>query len=266
MFDSKYRVLDAQISAQWTPFTEIAFLKARLQLYSFACSDSSNFPKPSIPSGSGPLQPGISELLASANLVALRLIQIATSLSPAVPIWTSIVRSSIAYAVFFLLKLSSSPEHSFVDVSVAKNSISAAWNLLHNCSDMHNDQLSRTCAIIEYLSTDFSNPQNAHANNASALQLAPAGGLQGSATSKRHDLSLVVKSRMSANLVYDAAWRAKDRFSKDIREAKPLDYTFAAEMESLLQFGLDFEGLSPLGLVEEGVEGEFGGWGFGEGL
>jgi hypothetical protein len=79
---------------------------------------------------------------------------------------------------------------------------------------MEDDHFTRVCAIIEYLSKT-------------------------SGEARKGDLALIVKSRMSANLLWDAAWRAKDRFSQSVKDSRPDDYTSAAAVEDLFQIVLE---------------------------
>jgi len=46
---------------------------------------------------------------------------------------------------------------------------------------------------------------------------------------------------MAANITYDIAWRAKERFSQSIRDARPSDYTTAATIEEFFETNLDFQ-------------------------
>jgi hypothetical protein len=227
MFDANLRALELHSGSEWTTFTEIAFLKAKMQLYSFAYAASTS--ESTTASASG-LASWTSDILAQAYLSAVKLIQTACDSPTEIMFWTSSVRTSVAYAVFFLIKLSASPQHHFVDQITARNSISQAWNLLHGSSDTQHDHLSRICSVIEYLS-------------------------KCNETEVKHGSPVTIKSRMSANLQYAAIWRARQRFSKEVRDSKPLDYTSAAEFERSYLFELDFQMNSPY------MEGDiFGDW------
>jgi hypothetical protein len=221
MLDTQLYSLQAQIGDDWSCLSEIAFLRVQLQLYSFACG--SNHSKSKSPCD---LSLQTSKMLAQASLSALKMIQIACTIPDDVPL-TANAHSAVAYAVFFLLKLSALPHHHLVDQAAAKNAISQGWNLLNGGSTMENDYLSRACTIIQYLS-----------NNNERLE--------------RGGISMMVESRMSENLTFDAVWRAKERFSETIKEAKPQDYT-SAELESASLRALDFQ-FDPL-LLEDGEYG-----------
>ena len=224
VFDTSLRALETQIGGSWSFVSEIAFLKVQLQLYSFAVnaelSESKKVSEISLPT---------LEIMELANLSAIKLIEVAANLSEDVVLWSTNTHSAVAYAVCFLLKLSALPDRSCIDRVTARNSISQGWNLLRGGSVMENDHFSRICTIIEYL-------------------------VKRNDTVQSDRLSMTVEARMSANIVLDAAWRAKDRFSESIKKSKPLDYTVAAEVESVLQFGEEFQFDTPF------LEGAETGW------
>jgi hypothetical protein len=209
MFNTKLHFLQTQLGDECSCFSEIEFLRVQLQLYSFAF-DGNNIESNNVSDVS--LQ--TSEILVQANLSAMKIIQIASTLSEDLP-FTANLQSAVGYAVFFLLKLSVFPQFNFIDQTAARNSISQAWNLFRSGSTMESDYLSRACAIIEYLS-------------------------KSSGRLKNDGSSMMVESRMAANLIYDAVWRARERFSEQIKEAKPPDYT-SAELENARQSALDFQ-------------------------
>jgi hypothetical protein len=208
MFDEDLKIIEMQYGTEWSLPTEMALLKAKLQLYSFACANSW-----SQRTGRNIAGSRVHEILTKAYTSAMTLIQKACNSTTEVAFWTSNLQNSVAYAVAFLLKLSSS-EYQFVDQVATRNSISQAWALLHGWSDVKHDHLSRACAIIEYLSRIDTSEKN---------------------------LSMTVTSRMAANILYGAAWCAKERFSKSVRDSKPLDYTSAAEIEESYKFDFDFQ-------------------------
>ena len=202
MFDQSFRALELQMGSEWSPSTERTFLRARLQLYSFALTAISE----SRSTNASSQAPWISEILAQAYLSASKLIESACSSVADMPFWAADDKKSVSYAVFFLLKLLALTEHHVLDYNATRNSINQAWDLLHGNSESRHDSLSRVCAIIEYLS-----------RNEKVLA--------------EHSSSMIVRSRMAANLVLDAVWRAKGRFSQRIRDSRPLDYTSAAQIE-----------------------------------
>lgn len=71
--------------------------------------------------------------------------------------------------------------------------------------------MSRTCAVIEYLSNSPRSEESSQANT-----------------------TLSVKSRFGANLIMDAVFRARDRFSQSVKDQRPPDYTQAAAQENLV--------------------------------
>lgn len=211
VFELQFRSLETQIRSDWSHLTQVMFWRAELQLYSFTFP-----PRVSDVVDKTALDTGSLTALSRGCIAASSLIHAAVSLPDEHSTWTNVVRIGVGYAVFFLLKISSSPELQIMEPSTARNSISKAWSLLHNGSEIEHDHFSRVCAIIEYLSKTSRDAQNGN-------------------------LSLTVSSRMSANLLWDAAWRAKERFSESIKESQPDDYTSAAAVESLLHTGLDFQ-------------------------
>jgi hypothetical protein len=146
----------------------------------------------------------------------MKLIEVASSLPREVALWNSNIRLSIGYAVFFLLELSPTSEHHHTDELSMRNSISQAWNLFRGSSTTEYDHEARQASIIEYMSRRSREGRNEEPN-------------------------LTVKSRMAANITYDIAWRAKERFSQSIRDARPSDYTTAAAIEEFFETNLDFQ-------------------------
>ena len=223
MFEIQLRALEAQIRTDWSLFTQVAFWRNELQLCNFAFPGHSFIPA----DGSG-LNTERLEILARGSISAMNLIQAATSSSNNLATWTNVVRMGVGYAVFYLLKLTASPDLHVVDPIAARNCISQAWTFLHRGSEMEDDHFNRVCSIIEYLSKN-------------------------SGKARKDDLALIVQSRMGANLLWDSAWRAKARFSQTVKDSKPDDYTSAAAVENLLSLGLDFENGPPfLDLMESG--------------
>lgn len=211
LFESQLRVLEAQIRPHWSNLTELAFWRTEIQLCSFA------LPRKTFTTGDESISDiSVFDALARGCLAATSLIHAATSFPDPHIAWTNVVRIAVGYAVFFLLKASSRPELRIVDPITARNSISEAWGFLHHGSEMEGDHFNRVCAIIEYLSK--------------------TGG-----EDRKGELALIVQSRMSANVLWDCAWRAKDRFSQSVKESKPEDYTTAAAVESIIQMGMDFD-------------------------
>ncbi|TAQ84353.1 hypothetical protein B7494_g7318 [Chlorociboria aeruginascens] len=224
MFDTYLHALEVQSGSEWTMSSEMAFLKAKLQLYSFVGTDNTSESTSASASG---LALGMSDILAQACLSAVKIIQIACNSAAETLLWTSNDRASILYAVFFLIKLSTSPQHHFLDQITTRNSISQVWNLYHGSSHTKEDHASRVCAVIEFLSKK-------------------------NETEGKKGSSVNVESRMAANLLIDAVWRARERFSKGVRDSRPLDYT-AAEGDMSYLFEMDFQMNSsyPEGIFDE---------------
>lgn len=226
MFESQFRSLETEISDDWSPLTQILFSTAELQLYSFAFPNQENVTQDQLAVGNHR-----SQSLSRGCIVAISLIHAAASLNDPCSTSASIIRMGVTYAVLFLLKVSAAPKLQVVDPAAVRNTVTAAWSILHRSSEMEYDTFARVCAIIEYLSKVDRDVE------------------QG-------DLSLIVTSRMSANLLWDAVWRAKDRFSQSVKESKPDDYTSVAAVESLLQVVPEY-GFSPSFLDQMAPDGEF---------
>lgn len=149
--------------------------------------------------------------LALRYTTAIATIQAASSISDDIPYVASHLRKSLVNATFLLLKIMSSPWRQFVDEATIRNCINQGWNMLKSCSLVDHDTMSRTCAVIEYLSNGLQIEDHSVTNT-----------------------TLSVKSRLGANLIVDGVFRARDRFSQSIKDQRPLDYTQAAVQQSLL--------------------------------
>ena len=195
-FDRQYQHLSPKFEDQSPDYTRIAFLKARLNLFSIlaaACFRSEDH----LPSW------GTVHLIQALRF-AETIIETAGRVSQM--LWSSNIPLAIYHSTFFLLKLSAS-RWDFVDQMRTKNSIRKAWSLLRNASRSKHDQFDRVCSVIEYMSTV---------------------GIH----SSRYATSMSVSSRMASNIVYDTIYCAKERFDQRLRDAKPLDLTLAAEKET----------------------------------
>ncbi|RSL92685.1 hypothetical protein CEP52_013677 [Fusarium oligoseptatum] len=197
--------VETQIGAQMSTYTEMALLRVKLQLYSFAfTTDTQHIRIDSRASG----------YLSKAGRDATRVITVASQYAPSHELlqpWPATARSSIVYAVHVLLRLLAYPEH--LDQDTAKNYIGQAWMLLRSRSELENDSWARLCDIISYLSRTDS-----------------TGG---------PPVMAAVQARMSANIVVQSIWQARGRFSDDVLRQRPKDYTAAEARRDLTQFGLD---------------------------
>jgi hypothetical protein len=136
----------------------------------------------------------------------MRLLQSALQSSAELPYWPEHQFKYIFDAVLFPLKLIDC-SYEFVDEAAARNVISQIWQLLRSQSKAEEDRMSRFCAVIEYLSRNRSDDR------------CP---------------SVKVMSRVAGNLMIDAVWRARDRFSENVKANRPADYTSAAALERSL--------------------------------
>lgn len=97
------------------------------------------------------------------------------------------MRFCVIYAELFLLGISRSEHQHLIDETAAHNAISQTWAMLKKSSEVEGDNLTRVCAIIEYVSrADWSK-----------------------------DAPMPKRSRMGWNLVVDflilgAAWHKKE--------------------------------------------------------
>lgn len=200
-FDCALQRLSSELSHALTISTEIALLRVKLQLYAFALTGTE--PEHTQDRAS---DARASEHLVKAGILAARIIEAACS-DMHRQSWPCMTRLAVVFAAHFLMKLCAVPGH--VDGPMAKNSVSQAWLLLKNTSEAEHDHLARACAIIAYLSRTDSEQETTP--------------------------TVTVRARMSSNLLVDAIWRARSRFSRNVREAKPADYTATAAMEDLVQ-------------------------------
>lgn len=205
VFDATLYNLESSLASDLSSCVEMAFLRAKLQLYSFAFAEVFTKTDRNSPENEASIY------LVKIQLNAIKLIEIASQSALKDP-WPAIVRASVVYAAHVLLKLYDFPGHQ--NNYQARNALHQAWILLNARSELQHDSWSRACEIIAYLSRTDGEERNLSA--------------------------MLVKSRMSANIVIESVWRARSRFSEDIRSAKPSDYTAAAAAKELFQYGLDF--------------------------
>lgn len=193
----------ARTTAERVTSGEICFLGVKLQLYSYAFENNVTEEKENTNDGSR------CEIFLRAHNAAMELVQIAVTNSAEAPYWTRQVYQSVIHAMTILLKLrsSSAPQLSTMDSPLTRNLISQGWEFLRSGSLMENDHLFRISTLVAYLSKlEKKNPELPR---------------------------LTVHSRMSANVMYDAVWRAKQRFSPEVRNMRPADYTATAVLEEL---------------------------------
>ncbi|ETS79693.1 hypothetical protein PFICI_09546 [Pestalotiopsis fici W106-1] len=205
IFERGIQEVETQIGDKMSTYTEMALLKVKLQLYSFAfTADTQNIR----------IDSRASKFLSKAGRDATQVIATAAQHAPShrpLQPWPATARSSIVYAVHVLLRLLAFPEH--LDQDTAKNYIGQAWVLLHSRSELENDSWARLCDIITYLSSADS--------------------------TKDPPMVAPVQARMSANIVVQSIWQARGRFSEDVLRQRPRDYTAAEARRDLTQFGLD---------------------------
>ncbi|KAI9698898.1 MAG: hypothetical protein M1820_007319 [Bogoriella megaspora] len=203
VFDADLRAHENSFSESWTKQDLIHFSWPRLLLCVFGLFEQD---------GQRVSQPqDLHHWLALGYATATTVLRTASSIGDEIPYIASHLRKCLINAVFLLLKIMSSSWHPFVDEATVWNCINQGWNMLKSCSLVDHDNMSRTCAVIEYLSNG---PQTAEPTLANT--------------------TLSVRSRFGANLVLDAVFRARDRFSQSIRDQRPLDYTQAAVQETFL--------------------------------
>lgn len=207
LFETDIEALQARDGLNWSTIREVCFLCVKLYLYSFTLKYQDETENKSelwaSTSSSSP------DILSRAYTTAVNVIQITTSKPAEAQYWTHHVYHCLIYAILFLLKLRSTSffQTNLIDSASAQNAISQGWSFLRGKSLMADDHLSRLSAIIEYLSK----------------------------SGEKHSdpLSVSVQSRMTANLVYDGVWSARQRFSQGVRDMRPADYTSTAALEDL---------------------------------
>jgi hypothetical protein len=199
MFDDEFREQETQVASSWRRSDYIYFLVTRLQLYSFALSPSGDELDKSL------LQERYKEFLLRGYLTAMSLLQCGLLSAGDLPYWTTHQTRYMVYGTLFLLKILGG-SYDFIDEVAARNVIHRMWELLRSGSHEKDDHLSRSCAVIDYLSRTGWNQSNLASVN--------------------------VQSRMAANLSVSAIWHARDRFSEAVKAQRPLDYTSAAARES----------------------------------
>lgn len=192
----RYQSLRLEIGPSCSYEVELAFLKAQLNLYSFLCVACFDQNTPPI---------WATAYLIESTKCASRLIEVASTSAKETSLWCTETRRSMYNAVFYLLKISAaSSRWDFINLASARSSIQKAWELLRNASRQKHDQYDRVCSVIEYISSQ-------------------AGG------NGEYGTTVSVRSRMASNIVYDTIFCAKQRFSRELRESRPVDLVLAAE-------------------------------------
>lgn len=205
VFERGIQEVETQIGIKMSTHTEMALLRVKLQLYSFAFTTDTQKIR---------IDSRASVYLSKAGRDATQIIATASQYAPSygsLQPWPATAKSSIVYAVHILLRLLAFPEHLHQDT--AKTHIGQAWMLLHSRSELENDSWARLCDIISYLS-------RADSTNDPPMVAA-------------------VQARMSANIVVQSIWQARGRFSEDVLRQRPKDYTAAEARRDLTQLGLD---------------------------
>ncbi|KXS99054.1 hypothetical protein AC578_6964 [Pseudocercospora eumusae] len=215
LYEAELKALNFKHESDWSFSAEIAYLKAYLDLFAFVCITALRRQQDS----DGP-KTGEEYYVVEASRTAERLIQVACRYSEEVVRWSTDVRTASTFAVFFLLKLLAVWPH-LIDHVRAMNSVRQAWELYRQASQRKNDQYSRICSIVEYMS-----------------------GVGGQDESFKTKMS--VTSRAASNVLYDTVWAARLRFGQRVRDMRPFDYTLAAENEEASAQQLPSSGLPEL--------------------
>lgn len=204
--DSQLRLHETQQFRAWSETDHVSFLSCRLLLYVFAWLDQNPMRGEDI---------GRQELstywLPLAYDTAVTIVHTASSIKEEIPYAMNHTRRCLFNALLLLLKLTHSSYQRLIDIDTVRNCINQGWTILRTCSLVAHDHMARVCAVIEYLST---NPIK-----------------QGSS---QPDSQVSVTSRLGANLSVESVFRARDRFSKFVKDQRPSDYTEASVWESLL--------------------------------
>ena len=205
MFDDELRLQQTRFSQAWDKREFIDFLGCKLLLYTFALAAGGLSLD-----GEWLQKESSSHWLTQGYLTAITLLETASSIRADIPFVTVHLRWCLVNAVFFLIRLTGNHQPRFIDEFKAQNSINQGWDMLKSCSMVENDHMSRTCAVMQYLSK---------------------GDRTQGQLPTQHSLS--IRSRMGANILVDSVFRARDRFSQSVRDQKPSDYTEAAAHEQL---------------------------------
>lgn len=201
--EARMSVLEGELRDASDPIVDMALLRTKLQLYSFAFTANGLTTSTNVE---------IAVMLAKASTSAVGLIHLAATRVLNKP-WPAFAKLSVFYAANFLLFLSTMPGYD--NQSVVRNAINEAWRILQSHSEFEHDSNSRWCKIIGYLSQVYAEK------------------------GRTHPPTLSVRSRMAANVVWENVWRARARFSERLRDSKPSDYTSAAALEDAVSLSLD---------------------------
>ena len=206
LLDNCFTALETRYSTCWSFETEISFLKAKLQLYSFAIfRDDSDSVSEFNQTHETP------EFITLSHSAATCLICKICSSTEEIPFWTSNIYKSVFYAVFVLLKICELLEENTTEYNAARDCISQVYKLLRSRSQFVHDQVSRVCDIIEYLSRNDRNKLD-------------------------HNPTYKVRSRMAANVVFETIARAKQRFHELGIYKQPGTYYNTDHSEALSPF------------------------------
>lgn len=223
-FEADLNALEASNWMSWDLTTKMSFLGAKLHLYSYnLTAQGRNFSSPQLPDSRS------SYYLSRAYTTAIRLIQTwcaATGTSPSsssstttrlvtepsfpelARSWTIFEKTSLAYGVVLLLKLTKlSPTTSHHDIPITtENAIREALTFLKSCSVLKDDHFQRLCDVVEYICHLDSRSNN---NNGSLLDFSATAAPSNSE----------VRSRMSSNALFNVILRAKERFHRSNKYA-----------------------------------------------
>lgn len=196
-------VLGTGRAYSWPLHVKRQLMTVELQLYSYVFSLDTGTERDILGGNDLSESPEIANYVSKAYLLALKIIDEALAEEAQVKSWTFFDFHNLMHAVMVLLYISRQyPQTS--DQVEAKDAIQQAWRLYKSRQLTEGDHFHRLCDVIEYISnTDWSND---------VMELAETR-------------RLLVRSRMSANVVYDVIARAKVRYllgkKKRLKEQLP---------------------------------------------
>ncbi|EED14748.1 conserved hypothetical protein [Talaromyces stipitatus ATCC 10500] len=148
-FETELRVLEANLSPYWTRVDYINFCTCKLLLYIIAIS--------SLDSNGIELEVTGSEKsslwILQAYLCVIATIQAASTIEEQLVKVPTRIFKSLASCVSFLILLKCSKHHYLVDDGVLSTAIRQGWGLMRRFEIVPNDFVSRTCTLIERMSS-----------------------------------------------------------------------------------------------------------------
>ncbi|KAJ5763425.1 hypothetical protein N7533_002106 [Penicillium manginii] len=144
MFESELSMIQEKYASEWTPADEVAFLDARLSLYSYVLDQKKAEPLKNIHPEN--------EIITQSCITAKQLLTVLTTFPDTLRKGTFHVFRAASYAVFLLLRIIGTAPIQIIDETAIRNTIRQAFTLMRDISQTANDrrnQCMRVCRIIE---------------------------------------------------------------------------------------------------------------------